>query len=322
MSWIPTGRSLLSRMASAVVPVVRYVRQNTRGWPAKLAVLTALKGLRRIHGPRDFVVRTSWGFRFAGNTADLVHGAVYAVGVWEPSLTAWLQSRLVAGDVFVDVGANAGYFTLLGAACVGATGGVVAIEASPRNFELLQRNLSLNPAANVRAVNMALADEDCTVKIYPPDAGNSGTAMTWRDERRGRAPESEVPGRRLVDLLTREEAARARVIKVDVEGAEGCLESGLDELLERCHPEVAFVVEFDPKLFHLQGRDPARFLARFMNAGFALYTLDNHSVEPYWEGPRDMAPAEPGQVLAEGIVDLIFVRDSVAGASRAPRRVG
>lgn len=70
-----------------------------------------------------------------------------------------IEQNLAPGDVFVDIGANIGYDTLLAASRVGAQGTVISIEASPRTFALLQRDIAANPfAANVRAVNAAVSD--------------------------------------------------------------------------------------------------------------------------------------------------------------------
>ncbi|MFJ1656719.1 hypothetical protein ACIOC2_36280 [Streptomyces sp. NPDC088337] len=38
---------------------------------------------------------------------------MYLFGFWEPNLTALLTARLARGVIFVDVGANIGYFTML-----------------------------------------------------------------------------------------------------------------------------------------------------------------------------------------------------------------
>ena len=52
-------------------------------------------------------------------------------GVWEPYETSLVLAMLRPGDVFVDVGANIGYFTILAASAVGAQGMVFAFEPDP-----------------------------------------------------------------------------------------------------------------------------------------------------------------------------------------------
>ena len=62
-------------------------------------------------------------------------------GIWEPYESRLLLDSLQPGAVFLDVGANLGYFSLLAADRVGPAGKVVAIEPDPANFLLLQRSI-------------------------------------------------------------------------------------------------------------------------------------------------------------------------------------
>src|SRR5438309_5965145 len=111
--------------------------------------------LRKLALPY-FRARDEWFERpvgdgvFVGRTADMLSLYVLAFGVWEPHLSAFIRGRLGDGDVFVDVGANAGWYTLLGSRAVGVGGVVVAIEASSVIAERLRRQISENNLANVR----------------------------------------------------------------------------------------------------------------------------------------------------------------------------
>ncbi|HEX6028665.1 MAG TPA: FkbM family methyltransferase, partial [Nitrososphaeraceae archaeon] len=58
-------------------------------------------------------------------------------------------------DVVVDIGAHIGRYTIIASKRVGANGKVVAIEADPSNFELLNRNIKLNQLTNVIPLNYA-----------------------------------------------------------------------------------------------------------------------------------------------------------------------
>jgi FkbM family methyltransferase len=60
------------------------------------------------------------------------------------------------GDTVVDVGAHIGRYTLISSNCVGKDGKVIAIEANPRVFETLKRNIKLNDFDNVLFLNYAV----------------------------------------------------------------------------------------------------------------------------------------------------------------------
>lgn len=100
--------------------------------------------------------------------ADVLSEWLLYTGTWQPALTHWLCRTLKPGDVFVDVGANTGYFSLLAAALVGEQGGVVAVEACPRTVARLQQNLALNPslASRIRVVAEAAAEAAGKLTLY------------------------------------------------------------------------------------------------------------------------------------------------------------
>src|SRR6266496_451229 len=81
------------------------------------------------------------------------------------------------GDVFVDVGANIGLFTLIAASRVGPTGKVIAFEPTSETYERLVGNVRLNRLRNVDCVRSALSDHsgelDLVRSVDGFDAWNS-----------------------------------------------------------------------------------------------------------------------------------------------------
>ncbi len=73
------------------------------------------------------------------------------------------------GDTVVDVGAHAGHYTLISSKRVGANGKVIAIEADPSNFEILNRNIKLNGLTNIIPINYAVYSKQTKLKLYLPD---------------------------------------------------------------------------------------------------------------------------------------------------------
>src|SRR5262245_21914704 len=63
---------------------------------------------------------------------------------------------LKPGDIFVDIGANAGIFTAMGAKQVGPRGCVIAIEPAPKMVDRLRANVAANGFTNVAVVEMAV----------------------------------------------------------------------------------------------------------------------------------------------------------------------
>jgi FkbM family methyltransferase len=262
------------------------------------------------HCEFDFVARTRFGSKLVGNTREGLQRDICYFGVWEPHLTCWIQRRLAPGDVFVDVGANVGYFSLLAAGLVANTGKVVAIEASPSNYALLCRNLERNQLQNVRAVNAAASDEQKSTQLFRgPDHHSGWTTVvhSWADEHRCVA-ECEVQAAPLTSLLQPGEVSRARLIKVDVEGAEWEVAAGMKGLLSVSRADLEIVMEVTPSALLAHGKTCEGLLAMFAPFGFKPYQIDcGYSIGNLITG----APQEPPRRVRDPItqqVEIIWSR--------------
>jgi FkbM family methyltransferase len=233
---------------------------------------------------REFCYETTTfrGWRLHGNTTDCIQRNLYYFGLWEPNLTTWIERRLSDGDVFVDVGANVGYFTLLAAQCVGTTGKVVAIEPMPEIFRHLSEHVTANALHNVRLVNEAAVGpgEEGTVTLYWGGEANIGsTSMLSHGELSRSAIAAARP---LASILTDDECRRARVIKIDVEGVEAEAVRGLGLESGRFRDDLELVVEVshDPN----DQSKRARFLRYMEDLGFHAYISRDSN-----DGFRDLA---------------------------------
>lgn len=259
---------------------------------------------------RECVATTYFGARMRCDPADFIQRTVLHFGVWEPDVSRTIERNLAAGDVFVDIGANVGYDTLLASSCVGSSGRVVAIEASPSTFALLQRNVSLNPfTSNVRAVNAAVSDRRGTTRLFEVEAANIGTATTLAS--RGRALLTEVDAFTLEDILSPDEMRRARLIKIDVEGAEPPI---LDHILSRLSsypPTLDFVVEANP---HDDVDAWRHVFHRLTLAGFSAWAIENdYTLDAYLRW-RSVAPLRRMDAMPDHQQDLLFTRRRLVSA--------
>ena len=279
-------------------PARAYVRHAPTTVGKSLLVRRLLEPSLRKN-PRSFVARTVDGSLLGGTSNDMIQRYVYVFGLWEPQLSAWLRGRLTPGRTLVDVGANIGYFTLLGSRLVGPSGCVVAVEALPSTYAALQANVARNHVGNVRALNVAAAESERVVTLYGGEAHNSGTTSMLASS--GLERLGEVAARPLADLLSEREKATARVVKVDVEGAEVAVLRGLLPALPDLPDDLELVVEVSPE----HGAQVVDLLAQ---QGFCAYRLVNdYRPESYLEPVSEMAlPRFRGPV--DERLDLVFSR--------------
>lgn len=213
------------------------------------------------------------GFRFAYDSHDLIGLYVHLFGTWEPNLTAFLRSRLASGGTFVDVGANLGWFTLLAAHQVGPTGHVVSIEASRYIADRLEANIARNRFENVRVVVAAVGRAAGEVEIELGPAEHMGTTKVHAVDASSTSTAERVRCDVLTRLLTDEETRTARVVKIDVEGAEYDVVAGLGPELDRFSDQCEFVVEVGTQ--RASQAEAAQLMATFTDRGYTPYELPN-----------------------------------------------
>jgi FkbM family methyltransferase len=195
---------------------------------------------------------------------DLVQRELLDHGVYEPEVTDFLGTALNSSDVFLDVGANCGYYSLYAAASAGCR--VVAFEPDPEMFEALRWNISLNPllAGLVEPRAEALSCENGSRRFFRAAGSNSG--MSGFSERRAVAS-FDVPIRTLDSLVESGAVPQPTVMKVDVEGHETAVFAGAGRVLD-CRSLRAVVFEAAPA----PGSRPADdvLVSMFRDRGFAI----------------------------------------------------
>lgn len=247
-----------------------------------------------------FRAHANFGAVFDCNTDDLVSRTILYFGVWEPNNTAAFGEILRPGDVFVDVGANIGYYSLLASRMVGDDGAVVSIEASPAIFDQLGENLEANRVGNVRTVNVAVSDEPGELTLYGGSKWNRGSSSTLPGVLR--TEEAVVRAAPLDEILTDDERARVRLVKIDIEGAELPVLRRLLDTLALYPEQMHLIVEMAPQT---TGDALAEVFDRLVATRFdAFWIENNYETDWYlkWRKPAapvrvDRLPAEQGDIL-------------------------
>jgi FkbM family methyltransferase len=163
------------------------------------------------------------------------------------------------GDTVVDVGAHAGHYTLISSKRVGANGKIVAIEADPSNFEILNRNIKLNKLTNIIPLNYAAYSKQTKIKLYLPVEESGFSIYNTIMVNRAKPEEKfiEVNANTLDYLLQQNGIRDANWIKIDVEGAEFEVLKGATDVLSKSK-DIALLIE-------VHGQDNYRPVVEFLN---------------------------------------------------------
>lgn len=196
-------------------------------------------------------------------------------GEWEPEETELVKKLIKPGDIFVDVGANLGYYSLL-AARVGASH-VYAFEAQPSTYELLGKNVIINWMTKFityehLAVYSHTTDLEFFVRNHYP--GNSSLGFTAPDQLEkwfDTATAVNVHAVSLDDYFA-DRPGKIDVIKVDVEGAEPAVFEGARRTLEK-YRDIKILCEWSPDQMATARQDPARLVEFWAEQGFRAHVL-------------------------------------------------
>jgi len=200
---------------SSLAFVMRHPLNRAASAAALLRVLRWQIGSRLLAGPiaLPFVDDT---YLFAARGMTGATGNWYC-GLHEADDMAFVLHMLRPGDLFLDVGANIGSYTVLAAGGAGAK--VISVEPIPATFEKLQVNVVLNKLSERIELHCAgLSDTRRTLR-FSSEQDTMNHVLVHGEQ----VPAIEVPVLELDDLL----AGRVpQIIKIDVEGHEKAVLSG------------------------------------------------------------------------------------------------
>lgn len=161
---------------------------------------------------------------------DSLTSQEFLLGTYEPYMQEAFARFVRTGATVYDVGAHAGYHSLLCALLVGSAGQVIAFEPNPGNRASINRQLLANPEAQVTVASYALSDR-CQSSAFDTSHGSS----------QGRLSDDgafEVEVRALDFLVTHEGFPEPDVIKIDVEGHEANVLRGALQTILKCSPMI------------------------------------------------------------------------------------
>lgn len=163
----------------------------------------------------------------------------------ETALIEQMQAHLREGDTIYDVGANIGLISLLLALHpTGSRSRIHCFEPEPRNFARLCRNIEINSlSSRVSPQQLALGAAAGDVELFVRGTAGEGRHSIATD--RGSTGSIRVPLATATDFADSCDAL-PDIVKIDVEGAEGQVLSGMERLLRQQKPRELFM-EIHPK---------------------------------------------------------------------------
>lgn len=164
------------------------------------------------------------------------------LGTFDANRQRALVDVLRRGDVFLDVGAHSGFFTLLGSRLVGPDGTIIAFEPLPANIHFLRLHIATNRVDNVSVFDAAVSDTQ----------GEEFFAQGQNTYTGELSAQGQIKVRTVTldELVTTGIIPPANVIKIDVEGAELRVLKGAEHLLKDAPPRALLVSAHGDAIAH------------------------------------------------------------------------
>lgn len=236
---------------------------------------------RAVHRART-VVSTPHGVFWIDPMS--VFGNSITAGVPDPQTTKAIEMYLSPGSVFVDVGANEGYFTVQAAKVCGPAGRVYAIEPQPRCCAVLETNCRLNGATNVKILPVAVSDHSGRLTLHLHAVTNPGATSIVRPGRSSWR-QLTVDCMPLERLLDSEGVGSVDLLKMDIEGAEYEAILGSPAMF-RSGRIRSIALEYHPDILDRRGLRSAEIHHFLLDCGYELDPVLNAPPSPEIEAFR------------------------------------
>lgn len=221
----------------------------------------------------------------------------YYCGLDEFEDMAFVLHFLRPEDLFIDIGANVGSYTLLAASEVGAK--TISVEPIPQTFRTLSMNVTLNGLNNVELKNIGLASKKGVLKFT--DALDSINHVATLED----TNTTDVKVEKFDEVISID---RTTLIKIDVEGFETEVISGMEQALKNDNLK-GIIIELN-NLANKYGFDEKSIHEKLLS----------HNFKPFLYSPFERKVRECGQSNCSCnliyLRDLKFVDDRIASARK------
>jgi FkbM family methyltransferase len=245
----------------------------------------------------DFLGRSVYAWNRGPGTIPLANGRTVTVDLgdriqrlmwgaaYEPHVRRCLGLLLKPGDVFVDVGAHIGFFSLLAASWVGSRGKVFAFEADSELFQKLQSNAA--EYSWFKPYFKAVWKESGSLSFsnpHQPGETGWGKLATVRDE--GNLVTVEA-----ISLDEWHESVGGlpvRLVKIDAEGSEPFILQGAQHLFTKARPYL--IIELNDELLREVGQSQELVANLLKSWGYTIITITAAGFEERIEGSGTLSP--------------------------------
>ena len=218
---------------------------------------------------KTYKKRLSDNFFMFLNPTEHIQQQLFWYGYYEKELRDLLKQIVKPNDVFIDIGANIGYFSLLIAHHF-PSAKVISFEPVADPFKKMNENISLNNIENIITVNAAAGEVNEEKELFVSAPDNLGMSSFQQ-------PENYSGYKEIVKVVSIDEwfkrsgLSKIDIVKLDIEGSELAALRGMKEVLQNCRPLL--IVEINPETLSMFNLKPFYIYDYLEQHGFKRFLI-------------------------------------------------
>jgi FkbM family methyltransferase len=280
-------------MKMIAAKTVRFSARYAANDPVKFLKMIRRRAIERFATPPLGVVTARFGdVRYEIDMSIHRLMTKYFFQTHEMFLERIFDRFLAPGSLFIDIGANCGYWSAYALSRVGRSGEVHAFEPVPQYFSFVRRLAELNPGYRVVANNVAcgasagrfpmavVPPRDDNFDNYDTNIGSSSLQPGFLDHERGLTETIQVQVISFDQYVANHavDVDRIGLIKIDVEGFESDVFDGMERVLTKPGRRVPILCEILTDLRRPEPLDGRRIIDRLQAVGYRC--LDATDLRP------------------------------------------
>lgn len=192
----------------------------------------------------------------------------------ENNIFTFLSKNLKKNSVFLEVGPNSGYFSLLASAIIKA-GTIHAFEPAPQPYENMKKSIKLNNVRNIKLSNVCIGDKNGVVEFYSSFHSDVSGLKKTPYQKGNRIIKSKMTT--LDNYCKENKIKKIDIVKIDTEGAEKNIVFGSSNIIKKFHPKM--IIEFCNKTAKPYGYHPNDIYDFLTKLGYIAYKWDGESLK-------------------------------------------
>ncbi len=222
--------------------------------------------IKRTLNYHYYKLKKDW--HFPSNIAH-ISAVNMAKGTYEPDVSHIIRKYLDKGSLFIDVGANIGYFSRMVADIVKPHGKVYAFEVEYDNYHALCRNTT--DLINVMSLHFAVSNELCFMNVH--HSSHSACHSLVKTDNHLDGHKFTVPTITMDHFWSNYlDSENIDLIKIDVEGAELFVLDGMAKMLSQ-NIVRTMIIEYCPRVLNNSGQDPLK-IYKVLDKNFSLSIIE------------------------------------------------